>query len=234
MKLKLFATTALLALSLGASAQYGDSYETTDYWGPSSEHARAVSATSYEGWSSIWLEYNAAKLDFNKGIDDESLTGFSFGYSQAVPITTSAPVFVETGFGVQYTYKKDFMDADDIKFEMFSCKVPINLIYEFAIPNSEIRVDPFAGVSLRYNISAKLSDDDDDADMFDENDMGKGNTLSRFQAGWQVGLKLRFGTNFMAGVSYGSDFSNIWETDKKSYNVKAKANMTTFTLAFGF
>ena len=118
---------------------------------------------------------------------------------------------------------------------MFSAKVPINFVYDFALPNSTISIDPFVGLSLRYNISGKLSDDDNDLDVFDKDDMGSSDsTFKRFQAGWQIGAKVRFEGGFMAGVSYGSDFSNIWEVKSGSSKVKANSSATTITIGYTF
>lgn len=36
-----------------------------------------------------------------------------------------------------------------------------------------------------------------------------GKAWKRFQIGWQIGLKARFGQKIMAGISYGNDFSEI-------------------------
>lgn len=224
--IKFIAVAAMLAISSGAYAQFTNA---------SSSNSSTVSNSA--GWSTVWLEYNACKIDFNQGIDDESVTGFSFGYSKAFPITSSTPIFLEAGIGAQYFTKSDFMEDvfNDVKFTMFSAKVPINFVYDFALPNSTISIDPFVGLSLRYNISGKLSDDDNDLDVFDKDDMGSSDsTFKRFQAGWQIGAKVRFEGGFMAGVSYGSDFSNIWEVKSGSSKVKANSSATTITIGYTF
>jgi len=221
--IKFFAVAALLAISSSVHAQFTNNSSSS-----------ATTSSSSDGWSSVWVEYNPINIDFNQGIDDESISGFSLGYSKAFPITSSTPIFLEAGLGLQYSTKSDFMDSDDVTFKMFSAKVPVNLIYDFAIPNSSIKIDPFVGLTLRYNISGKLSGDDDDIDLFDEDDMGKDNTFKRFQAGWQIGAKARFNGGFTIGVAYGSDFSNIWEAKAKGSSSKAKAKVNTTTLTIGY
>ncbi len=59
-----------------------------------------------------------------------------------------------------------------------------------------------------------------DADFLD------GKAWKRLQIGWQIGLKARFGQNFMAGVSYGSDFSEI------AY--KSTIQTTSLTIGYTF
>jgi len=185
----------------------------------------------------VWVEYNPVNMDFNQGHDDVSLSGFSFGYSQAFSVASGKPLFLEAGLGVQYSFTSDFMDIDDANFSMFSLKIPVNLIYSFQIPNSAVSINPFVGLNLRYNVLGKITndeDDDDDLDLFDKDEMGgSSNTFKRFQAGWHIGVKARFGESFMAGVSYGSDFSNIWEP-KISGDKQGKAGISTTTLTIGF
>ena len=220
-RIKFFAVAAMLLLTSGAYAQFSNSASSSS----------SVSSNS-EGWSTIWVEYNPISIKFNKGVDDESATGLSFGYSQAFPVSSGTPIFIEAGIGVQYAFKSDFWDQDDVNFSMVSAKVPVNFIYDFAIPNSSVRLDPFVGLTLRYNITAKFSNEDDDVNLFDKDDMGSNkNTMKRFQPGWQIGLKARFGSSFMAGVSYGSDFSTIWEPN---VGEKVKANVSTTTLTVGY
>lgn len=162
--LKTIVTAALLAVSLSASAQFTNT--------GSSSTTRTVG--SNDGWSTIWVQWNPSKMKVDKkGADDQSFTGLSFGYSQAIGITPSLPLFVEAGLGVQYSfYTKKLaeevadelgMDEEDLlevmdpkqKLNMFSVKVPVNLTYKFSIPNSSISIAPYLGLTMRYNLSAK-------------------------------------------------------------------------------
>lgn len=210
MKTKFFMAAALMAMSLTASAQFTNS---------SAASATSASVGSSEGWSYIYAEYNplTAKVDVS-GADDESMTGFSLGYSKAFPITQGTPLFVEAGLGLMYVSKSDFSDVDDLNFSMFSAKIPVNLMYAFQLPNSNISIIPFAGVSLRGNISGKFTykgeKKDKDYDVFDKKDMEElgysdGKAWGRLQVGWQIGLKARFNDSFLLGLSYGSDMSEI-------------------------
>jgi len=224
-KIKFFVVAALLTISSGVNAQF------------SSSQSKSISTNDSSGeWSSVWLEYNAVNIDFNQGIDDETTTGFSAGFSKAYSITAGTPLFLEAGLGVQYFTKSDFLDTDDVNFSMISAKVPVNLIYEFYLPNSNIKIDPFVGLTFRYNITGTISNDKDDKNIFDKDDMGSSDyTFKRFQAGWQVGVKARFGGGFSAGIAYGSDFSNIWEPKVQGGSkVKANVGMTTLTIGYSF
>ena len=109
------------------------------------------------------------------------------------------------------------------KFSMVSMKVPVNLIYEIAIPNSDVSIDPFVGLSLRGNVFGKLKykyagyDGETDIDIFDKKDMDKyldSDPAKRFQNGWQAGARVKFAGKFFISASYGNDFSEIFEDVK--------------------
>lgn len=245
-RIKFFAVAAMLAISSGAYAQFTNT--------SSSSSSTSVNT---DGWSTIWVEYNPVKIKFDaKGVDDESATGLSFGYSQAFSITQGTPLFLELGLGVQYTFNTndddiyiyeydddgdivDYEKVDDgeLKTTLFSAKIPVNLIYAFQIPNSSVRIMPFVGANLRYNLSGKRKysfdgdedwdDDDLEFDVFDKKDMGSSKaTWNRFQLGWNIGVKARFGENFLVGLSYGNDFSELAK--------KTKIQTTSITLGYTF
>ena len=214
-RLKYLATLALMVASLNTSAQFANG-------GGSS-----ASSVSTEGWNTIWAEWNPSTFLIDvKNADNQSFTGLSLGYSRAFSVMSSHPLFVEAGLGLQYSFYNEDMNDDygyddgDIKFNMFSLKAPINLIYKFEIPNTSISIMPFLGVSLRFNLSATLKEEYDDGvysssdkyNLFDKDDMGSSKeTWNRFQIGWQVGSKVGIGKNFILGLSYGTDFSEIAE-----------------------
>lgn len=232
--IKILAVAALLAVSTGAYAQFTNT--------SSSSSSTSVNT---DGWSTIWVEYNPIKVKFDvSGMDDESLTGFSAGYSQAFSISQGTPIFLEAGIGLQYANYSDsesgYVDdygkvSVDQNITIWSAKVPVNLLYNFALPNSSISLAPFIGATLRYNVSGTLKYEVEDYsekyDLFSKKEMDDaefldGKAWKRFQIGWQIGLKARFGQNFMAGVSYGSDFSEI------AY--KSKIQTTSITLGYTF
>lgn len=245
-RIKFFAVAACLAISSGAYAQFTNT----------SSNTSSASVTT-DGWSSIWVEYNPVKIKIDsKEADDESATGLSFGYSQAFPITQSMPLLLELGLGLQYTFNTndddviiyyydddgdivDYEKPDDaeLKTTLFSAKIPVNLIYAFQIPNSSVKLLPFVGANLRYNISGKRKysfegdeewdDDELEMDVFDKKDMGSSKaTWKRFQLGWNIGVKAQFGKNFLVGLSYGNDFSELAK--------KTKMQTTSITLGYTF
>lgn len=233
-RIKFFAVAALLAISSGAYAQFTNS---------SSNNSQITANT--DGWSTIWVEYNPIKMKYDaKGADDESLTGFSAGYSHAFCVSQGAPVFLEAGIGLQYAKYSDSKSAYvdgygklnvDQSITFWSAKVPVNILYCFELPNSSISLAPFVGITLRYNLSGTLkyeaNDYSEKYDVFSDSDMDDldfldGKAWKRLQLGWQIGLKARLGQNFMAGISYGNDFSEI------AY--KSKIQTTAITVGYTF
>lgn len=243
-KARVFVAAAMVAMATSASAQFTNS----------NSNSNGNSGTP-EDWNTIWVEWNPSSIKPDHG-DSQSFTGLSLGYSHAFGVSSSIPLFVEPGVGVQYSFHSEdvteeegFEDYTDIieiknKFSMFSVKVPVNLIYNWQIPNSSISLMPFVGINMRYNLSGKQkydwsldSDYDieevnevleeyygDDLDLFDKKDMGKDDVWNRFQIGWHAGVKARFGKNLMVGFSYGTDFSEICE----------KAKIGTGTISVGY
>ena len=212
--------------------------------------AQSSNASSdLRGWNSAWVEWNPStfKIDV-KDADNQSFTGFSAGYSHAFGIMPSKPVFVEAGLGVQYSHyeekfqeeHQDYYSGDSWmvnthqSFDMWSVKIPVNLLYKYDMPNSSVSLMPFVGANLRYNVSATRHDNTGDNygmpsefNLFDEDDMGSSkNTWSRFQVGWNVGVKALFGKHIMAGLSYGNDLSEIAK--------KTKISTTTISVGYVF
>lgn len=159
-----------------------------------------------KGWSTFGFEYNPSSFDPKHG-DSESFTSLALTYTNAIPLTQSFPLYLEWGIGGQYS----FYSEDDFKIKYVSLKVPVNLIYDFEIPNTSISIDPFLGLKLRGNIWGQAKEDGDDSiDLFDSDE----GDWKRFQIGWNIGVKAKFNNKFFVGLSYGSDFSEMAEDMK--------------------
>ena len=229
MKIKLLSLVAFFAISNVVSAQYFD---------PKNWNTEFHELGS--GWSTVWAEYNPSVLKTDvKGVDNQSVTGFSLGYSQAFSIVKDGFLFLEAGLGGQYTFYSDdeYMNIDgynvkvEENFSMWSLKLPVNLLCKFEVGDNGFSLSPFVGLTLRYNISAQLKEEakyggqsvSEKLDLFKESDMGGSDfTWNRFQIGWQVGLKAIINKRIMIGASYGNDFSEICK--------KVKLQTTTITL----
>lgn len=249
-KIKFLAAAAMLAVCSSASAQFSNS-----------KGGSQSSSVDSKGWSTIYVQYNPSTISIDvTGVDDENFNAFTVGYNRAISISGSAPLYVELGGALQYSFKsKDMLDewadgtdvdADQLgkymdpkeKFNMLSLKVPVSIMYDWKINNSNVHIAPFAGITMRYNIfgnkKMEYNFDSDfkkalidkygkknfeetfsekSLDLFDKKDMGsKDATWNRFQFGWQLGVNARFNDKFLIGASYGSDFSEICKKAKIS------------------
>jgi len=227
-KIKFIVAAMFLAVSSSAFAQFTSS----------SSQSSNVNAN---GWSTFYFQLNPSKISVDiKDSKDQSFTGLTLGYNRAFSVSSSLPVYFETGIAVQYSFFKndddDDYETDDYHYHMVSAKVPLNILYNFKIPNSTIEIAPYLGAILRYNIwgeekvtfSYKNKDGEDKTyNLFDKKDMdGSDYTWNRFQIGWQIGVNARFSNKFLLGLSYGSDFFEIYK--------KAKINTTSITLGYCF
>lgn len=240
---KIFLLAAMAVMSLASQAQIVSS--------------RSSMVTKEEapknGWSTFSIDYMPGSFSADKGTDkkSQSFNGFGFTWTKASSLTSELPIFLEFGFAGQYfTFSEDFK-ISGYEFEqtgkMASVKIPLNLIYSYQIPNTEISIDPYVGIYGRVNVwgkttlKATLAGIDDSYNIFDKDDMGDEDyTWGRFQLGWQIGAKVRFANSFFVGASYGSDFSNIVKyaafLDSKAENISSveKVNVNHATLSLGF
>ena len=231
-KTRFFAVAAMLAVCTAASAQFTNTAAATP-----------KAAASTDGWGTFYVQYNPVKMSYKDDDDDAlSFKGFSVGYDHAFSVSKSLPLFVEAGLGLQYLTYKDEEDDEYYSFEdkisMLSFKVPVSLVYRWDIPGSKVSLMPFAGLTLRFNVTGKETmtyeedgdSEEEEVDLFDKDDAEKyfgdeDYAWKRFQMGWQIGVKASI-SNFVLGVSYGGDFSEIAED--------AKLKTTSITLGYRF
>ena len=231
--LKIFVTSLLLATGLCASAQ--------------------SKTTSPNEWQTGYFQWNPSSFEPDQG-DNQSFTGLSLGWSKAIQVAASSPWHIEAGAALQYSFYSEDGGGIEEKFNMFSVKVPIHVLYMFKLNNSNIEILPYAGLNVRYNISGTVKytwdddyDDDDydywaktraydddyddggsyKANLFDKKDMGGSKyTWKRLQLGWEIGVKARFNGKYLVGLSYGSDFGEIAKD--------TKVHTTSITLGYCF
>ncbi len=200
--IKTFAVTVLLTVSASAFAQFTNS----------GSGSSASISDPQKGWSTVYVEWNPSGFLPKYG-SNKIFTGFSAGYNHATSISSTIPLFVEAGVGVQYSR---YSDGDTFYISALSAKVPVELLYAWQLPNSSVTLIPHAGLNFRFNIWGHLSDSScgEHLNPFLKDDMGRNGVWKRFQAGWQIGVKARFNKRFMIGASYGTDFSEICKETK--------------------
>ena len=209
---KLFLAACLLGLATAANAQFANS------------SAASVSENN-DAWDGIRVSYNlfAIEADDLLGDDLDKIGAFEIGYVKAFSISSTMPLFLETGASLLWA-KGDLFDDQGLKLsmDMMSINIPVNLAYKFDIKEGMSFV-PYAGLFLRYNLSGETEasqyGNKVTSDMFDE-DEGDGD---RIQYGLQIGARLDF-NKFNVGVSYGFDINEIMDD--------TKTNKIAFTVGF--
>ncbi|MBQ8715737.1 MAG: porin family protein [Prevotella sp.] len=220
---KIFVLAIMAMITLASQAQIVSSR--------SSRVTTTNTLKNYENFSTIYLQYNPISIKDNDG-DTESFTGFSLGYNHAFSLSQSVPLYLEPGLGIQYAFHSKDRSNSKVKYNMFSTKIPVSLLYKFDIANSEFSIVPNAGIDFRINLFGKYkreytSDErsDKSLNLFSEDDMGDGK-WNRFQIGWHVGVNFMYANKFLLGASYGTDFSKIQDEDE--------LKVRTFSLTLGY
>jgi hypothetical protein len=177
------------------------------------------------GWNTFSFEYIATnfstKIDgtvngiYVSAEDSYTTSGFGFTYMRAISLTRNhkVPLYLEPGIGMEFYIGGD--KSSNLK--MLTAKIPLNFIYDIAIPNTSIHIDPYFGLRFRGNIfgtadryyTTNYGTRKDEVDVFKKSDMGGSDyAFSHFQVGWQIGCKFRF-SKFYLQLGWGTDFNNI-------------------------
>lgn len=178
--------------------------------------------------------YNRLSLSYNSvsNLTEDATSGVSLAWTKGISISKATPLFIETGIGLNYAWDSE----DDWSLHFLTATVPVNLVYKWEIPNTDIRLAPFAGIYFRGNLVAESGTDDYMINWFNdkpsENDYydkdfdpeDYGMEASRFSFGWNIGVGLEY-SKFYVGLSYGSDLTELVEKADK---------IGTFSATVGF
>lgn len=209
--LRLLAIAGAMAVSSVAFAQFST--------GGSSKSSSA-SADALKGYDMVTLSYTNSPLNPKHG-DDISMNGFSLGYTHGFSISSTHPIFIETGVILTAVFHSDseseYDDDYDYSVSIFeqnySLSVPVNFAWKFAI-NDKFSVKPFVGFNFKGNLygstkaSVSYDGEDETVNWYDKDDMGDDGVFKRFQMGWHIGAGLQY-SSFYLGLNYGTDFIKI-------------------------
>lgn len=225
-KFKCLLTAMLLACSTASFAQF------TNGGG-----GGGVSS-DVEAWKGLRFSYDRTfvsaddeKSMYGKDAEFEldGLNGFSVSYVQAFKVAKNAPLFIETGAGINFARWSDSEDEVDFSANFLGLTIPVNVVYGVRI-NEKLAIKPYTGLYLRVNLmgKAKMSSDDEytqefideymnggDYNLFDDKEIDKEGVLNRCQVGWQIGATLDI-NKFNVGIGFALDFNELAKETRTS------------------
>ena len=166
-------------------------------------------------YSPAVLKINAAGIE----LEYDTVTAVGATYSEVRSLHSELPVYLQYGAGIQYTVAELDLFGDDIT--LLSAKVPVNAMYEYALPSTNLVLYPYAGLNFQGHISGKSGE----YSLFDEDDMG-GDPMNRFCLGWQIGARVVSGKYF-AGFSYEGPVTHLYNDDE------AKIGIAQYNISVG-
>ena len=230
------AMAAFILMDVTASAQFVQS---------SGRPGGASSADPEALFSTVDFTYSPVTLKASAGDESDSvdMTGLSINWTQARLLTDQLPLYIQYGAGLQYSWYKD-SDSYESDYYSYSytsttsfltLSVPVNVVYNFAVPNTPISVMPYLGLSANLHLLGQTTttmEDDGDVEsktysFFSEDDMGSSSsTYNRFILGWQVGAMVSLDKYFLR-FGYSGPVTNLYSQGE------AKINTSQVNLSIG-
>lgn len=175
------------------------------------------------GWTGLRLSYDPISVSTDGADESMNFNGISLAWVKGISVSSSVPLFIETGVGLTYAMYSESEELYDEEYKLsmnlLTMQVPINFGYKYSF-NESLSIFPYVGIVLRGNLLGNVKeeydgDEEDDWSVFSSDDMGEDNTWNRFNVGWHVGVGLNY-SKLHVGLSYGTDFNEIAEKTKVS------------------
>ena len=220
-----------MLMSVSASAQFMQS------------SGSKSSAAVEDVFSTFDLTYSPVTMKATSGDNSATtdLNGLSLNWSQARLMTDQLPVYLQYGAGVQFTWKTDTSSDDyyDMKVKntttFLTVKVPVNVLYNFAIPNTNLSVMPYVGLNAQIHVlgqsktTTTYEDDKETSKMsyFSKDDME--DPYNRFVLGWQIGAMVSY-EKYFVGIGYNGPVTSLY----KNGDFKIKTSQVNISLGIKF
>ena len=176
-------------------------------------------------------------------IGDRSSTtdynGISLNWSQARLMTDKLPIYLQYGAGAQFSWYTDSSSNDYYNVKtttsFLTVKVPVNVLYNFAIPNTNLSVMPYLGLNAQVHVlgQSKTSQEYDGetqtskTNFFSKDDMEE--PYNRFVLGWQIGAMVSYDKYFV-GIGYNGPVTSLF----KDGDYKIQASQVNISLGIMF
>ena len=237
MKKSIFlAAVAFMLMSVSASAQFMQS-----------NGGSKAKASVEDVFNTVDLTYSP--ITEKTTIGDRSSTtdynGISLNWSQARLMTDKLPIYLQYGAGAQFSWYTDSSSNDYYNVKtttsFLTVKVPVNVLYNFAIPNTNLSVMPYLGLNAQVHVLGQqkttTEEYDGDKDTFKVNYFSKDDMeespykkpFNRFVLGWQIGAMVSYDKYFV-GIGYNGPVTSLF----KDGDYKIQASQVNISLGIMF
>ena len=198
-----------MLMSVSASAQFMQS-----------NGGSKAKASVEDVFNTVDLTYSPVTMKATMGGSSltEDYNGISLNWSQARLMTDKLPIYLQYGAGAQFSWYTDSSSSDyyDVKTttSFLTVKVPVNVLYNFAIPNTNLSVMPYLGLNAQVHVlgQSKTSQEyDGETQTFKVNYFSKDDMedpYNRFVLGWQIGAMVSYDKYFV-GIGYNGPVTSL-------------------------
>ena len=219
-----------MLMSVSASAQFMQS-----------NGGSKAKASVEDVFNTVDLTYSPVTMKATMGGSSltEDYNGISLNWSQARLMTYKLPIYLQYGAGAQFSWYTDSSSSDyyDVKTttSFLTVKVPVNVLYNFAIPNTNLSVMPYLGLNAQVHVlgQTKASQEYDGetettkVNYFSKDDME--DPYNRFVLGWQIGAMVSFNKYFV-GIGYNGPVTSLY----KNGDFKIQTSQVNISLGIMF
>lgn len=184
--LGLFVALIVFSSMRGFAQDIVDDNNTDDDWGLFLEDEPEKPKHKFYP-NTFYIQYSPSQYHFD-GVPHLDFNEIALGYFRSLEIMEDKYYYVELGAAAKYSFGKDKTASPEKSFNLFTLRVPINVMYKFFLSKTqELAIAPYAGVNFRAIVA------------------GKGEGWTTCQLGWQAGVRFYWDRLFL-GVSYSRDF----------------------------
>lgn len=232
------ASVAFFVSGVAASAQFVNQGGSGRSAAPSSAEVEAV-------FNTFDFTYSPFNLKAEGGGESatQEMNALSLNWAQARALTTAYPVYLQYGVGLQYAWKTD-SDSEDYHsyketMSFLTAKIPVNLMYCFNVPQTNVALMPYVGLNLQGHILGQTNwketydgeSESGKVNYFSDEDM-EDNTYNRIVLGWQIGAKVAFNKYFV-GIAYEGPVTNLFKYDGDG-DYKINTNQINISIGMKF
>ena len=229
---------AFMLMSVSASAQFMQS-----------NGGSKAKASVEDVFNTVDLTYSPITMKSTMGGSSltEDYNGISLNWSQARLMTDKLPIYLQYGAGAQFSWYTDSISYDDSNVKttisFLTVKVPVNVLYNFAIPNTNLSVMPYLGLNAQVHVlgQSKMTQEYEGEtsetkttkiNYFSKDDMKESpyqKPFNRFVLGWQIGAMVSYDKYFV-GIGYNGPVTSL----HKSGDYKIQTSQVNISLGIMF